>query len=86
MEKLEASIYCAGGKGKMEIRVDSLSGPLLGTIPVNATSISAKYQNVSCKIDDINGRKDLYLKFVGTEKYRVEIDYFRFTEYGTTKK
>jgi hypothetical protein len=77
-EKFVSSINCTGGKGTIEIIADSLSGLHLGAVSINVANNSPLHRIVSCKIENIKGVKDIYLKFIGDENYKMEIDYFKF--------
>jgi hypothetical protein len=77
-EKFEVSMSGIEGKGRIEIRVDSISGLILGTVPVDASNKTSTFNDVSCKIKYVDGKRDLYLKFIGDEKCKMEIDFFSF--------
>jgi len=52
-------------RSKIEVRIRSATGPLLGTIDVPNTGNWGNYQNTSKKISSRNGTHDLYLVFKG---------------------
>lgn len=75
--KLEAALLHSQGNGTIEIRIDSLSGPLIGKISKNEKSNTQ--ESLICKIKTIVGKRDLYLEFVGDANFKTEIDYFKFS-------
>ncbi len=59
---------------KIELRLGSASGTLIGTLTVPSTGGWNDYEEKSCSITNTTGIKDLYLVFSGP----VNIDYFIF--------
>lgn len=66
--------------GKIELRLDSEDGKLIGTCSVPRTGGEQKWENTSCEIKGATGVHDLYLKFVG------EGDLFNFNWWKFKKK
>ena len=66
--------------GTVEIRIDAVSGPLIGTANINATSTGnwTTYQIVSAAISQTTGTHDLYFVFkpVAGNNYVGNFDYF----------
>ncbi|HOQ37539.1 MAG TPA: carbohydrate-binding protein [Acetivibrio sp.] len=60
----------------IELRIDSPTGTLIGTLPVKATGGFNAYEEQSCNISKVTGKHDLYLVFKGA----VNIDWFIFGE------
>ena len=58
----------------IELRLNSPSGTLIGTLPVSATGDWNTYQEQTCDISGVSGINDLYLVFSGS----VNIDWFIF--------
>lgn len=81
-EKFSARVSNIGGHGIIEIRLDSLSGPVLGVVSVRKTNKMVNYLDVSCKIKKVSGRRDVYLRFTGNEKNSFNLNYFHFTKIG----
>ena len=54
----------AGGGGKMELYLDTLNGPLIGTCDVSTSG--AGWTKVSCPVNGPSGTHFLYLKFTGS--------------------
>jgi arabinoxylan arabinofuranohydrolase len=69
----------AGTTGcKIEIRIGSSEGLLLGTCDVSATGGPQEWKESSCKIRRITGVIDLCLKFVGGEGDLFNVDWWQF--------
>ncbi len=64
--------------GKIEVRENGASGPLLGSCIVPNTGSWDTYQNVNCNLTNSAGTKKIYLKFVGTSPHLLNLDWFRF--------
>ncbi len=79
-EKFSARIGNIGGKGKIEIRLDSLSGTSLGEVSVLRTGNHQPYSTVSCEIEKISGKRDVYLLFTGKNKKLFRLNYLKFNE------
>lgn len=76
--KIEVSLQNIHGKGTLEIREGSLSGKLLGCISIKTSEEKEQTQKFSTSIKKIQGKKDIYLKFKGNEKFKTKLDSFRF--------
>ncbi|MBN2738197.1 MAG: family 43 glycosylhydrolase [Spirochaetales bacterium] len=61
----DARVASAGSGGKIEIRINSQSGTLIGTCNVSGTGGWQNWQTVSCDISGATGVQDLYFKFTG---------------------
>ncbi len=66
----------------IELRLNSPTGTLIGTLPVESTGGFNAYQEQTCNISKVTGENDLYLIFKGA----VNIDWFTFTGGSTGKK
>ncbi|NLD50971.1 MAG: carbohydrate-binding protein, partial [Clostridiaceae bacterium] len=66
--------------GSMEIRLDSITGPLLGTCEVGGTGDWQTYTNVTCSVTAASGTHDLYLIFTGGSDYLFNVNWFKFTK------
>ena len=74
-------VSVAGEKGgKIEVRVGSPEGLVLGTCDVSPTGGSQEWKEVSCQIRKITGVIDVCLKFVGGEGDLFNIDWWQFTK------
>ena len=68
------------GNGKIEIRLDSLAGSLLGEVSYKEREMQNKSNLVSCDMNPLTGRRDVYLVFSGDAETRFNLDWFRFSE------
>lgn len=66
--------------GNIEIRLDSITGPLAGTCKVSGTGDWSTWDNSTCDVTDVKGTHDLYLKFTGGDGYLFNVNWFKFTE------
>jgi arabinoxylan arabinofuranohydrolase len=58
-------VASAGGGGKIELRVGSVAGTLVGTCDVKGTGGWTSWANVSCPVKGATGTQDLFLRFTG---------------------
>ncbi len=74
----KARTSSATNGGKIEIRLDSITGPLAGTCTVAGTSDWQTFIDASCDVSGVNGKHDLYLKFTGESGYLFNLNWFQF--------
>ncbi|MGF7029293.1 pectate lyase [Paenibacillus mucilaginosus] len=74
---LEARVAPEAG-GSMEVRLDSLTGPLAGTCKVSDTNSSQTWETKSCSVSGVSVTNDVYLKFTGSSGSLFNIDWFKF--------
>jgi arabinoxylan arabinofuranohydrolase len=77
-KKFTTRVASAEAGGKIELRVGSLDGKLIGTCEVANTGGGQEWKDVSCEVAGATGVQDLYLKFVGSEKPSFNLDHWRF--------
>ncbi|EPR09373.1 carbohydrate-binding protein [Ruminiclostridium papyrosolvens] len=82
----KARVSSATSGGKIEIRLDSATGTLVGTCPVAGTGDWQTFSDVECNISGVSGKHDLYLKFTGDSGYLFNLNWFTFTEESNTVK
>jgi glucosylceramidase len=70
--------------GNIEVRLDSLTGALVGTCSVQSTGGWQTWVTKSCGISGASGMHNLYLKFTGGTGYLLNINWFKFTASGAT--
>lgn len=75
----EASVASATNGGKIELRLDSVDGPLVGTLDVPATGGWQEWTTATCDVEGAQGVHDLYLKFTGGDGYLFNVDWWKFT-------
>ncbi|MBR1529009.1 MAG: family 43 glycosylhydrolase [Oscillospiraceae bacterium] len=83
-EQFTASIASATNGGKIEIRLDSKDGTLLGTCDVPATDGWQNWKEVSCDIDTVSGEHDIYFVFTGGSGFLFNIDWWQFSGAGSS--
>jgi pectate lyase len=68
--------------GSIEIRLDSLTGTLLGTCAVSNTGGWQTYATQSCAVNgsSATGLHNVYLKFTGASGYLFNINWFKFSK------
>jgi arabinoxylan arabinofuranohydrolase len=77
-KQFSARVASAEAAGRIELRLGSPDGKLIGTCQVENTGGWQQWADVSCDISDATGVQDLYLKFTGGEKPLLNLDYWRF--------
>jgi hypothetical protein len=78
----QARVSSAANGGNIEIRLDSITGPLAGTCPVAGTGDWQTFSDVKCNVSEISGKHDVYLKFTGESGYLFNINWFTFSKTG----
>ena len=76
----EARVASASNGGTIELRLDSITGPLVGTCTVNGTGDwQSAWENVTCEVSGAKGVHDLYLKFTGGKSYLFNLNWWKFS-------
>ena len=65
--------------GIIELHIDSLNGPLIGTCRISGTESWEAWKDFSCEIEPVRGVRDLYLVFRGKDGYLFNMNFFHFT-------
>ncbi len=76
----QARVSSATSGGNIEIRLDSITGTLVGTCPVTATGDWQTWTDAKCSISGVTGKHNLYLKFTGGSGYLFNFNWFKFTK------
>jgi hypothetical protein len=66
------------GGGTIELRLDSLTGPIIGTIPVASTGSWNTYETFSTTLSGISGTHTLYLSFIGEAGNLMNLNWFEW--------
>ena len=75
-----ASVANARPGSRIELRVDRVDGPVIGTLQLDGAASGKPWREVSAPVSGATGRRDLYLLFKGGwEPSLVDVDYWRFT-------
>ncbi len=78
-ESFHARVASSTNGGNIEIRLDSLTGPLAGICPVAGTGGWQTWADATCNVSGVSGKHDLYLKFTGGSGYLFNLNWFKFT-------
>jgi hypothetical protein len=81
-ESFEARVASATKGGKIELRLDSTNGTLVGTCKVRGTGGWQTWVNKSCKVSGAAGVHDLYLKFTGESGSLFTFNWWKFKSHG----
>ena len=68
----------AGGGGNIELRLNSLTGTLVGTCAVAPTGGWQRWTTASCSVSGASGVHDLYLKFTGGTGNLFNVNWWQF--------
>lgn len=75
---LEVNVASAGNGGQIEIRLDSLSGPLLGTCTITGTGGLESWVTQSTAVKKVKGVHDTYFVFKRGEGDSFRVNWWRF--------
>ncbi|MCJ1676912.1 family 43 glycosylhydrolase [Streptomyces sp. APSN-46.1] len=65
--------------GRVELHLDSATGPTVGTCTVSGTGGWQTWSTVSCPVTGATGTHDLYLRFAGGSGYLFNMSWWQFT-------
>ncbi|MFG1949381.1 family 43 glycosylhydrolase [Nonomuraea sp. NPDC048826] len=77
-----ARVASATSGGRIELRLGSATGTLVGTCTVSGTGGWQTWSSVTCPVSGATGTRDLYLRFAGGSGYLLNLDWWRFTPSG----
>ncbi len=80
----EARVSSASSGGKIELRLDSPTGKLIGTCNVSGTGGWQSWETKSCNVSGVSGLHNLYLVFTGSGGFLLNINWWKFTEQTTS--
>jgi len=75
-KKFSASVASIGENNKIEIRLGSPTGKIIGTLAIPATGSGQTWKEASCKVEHTTGKQDLYLTVKGADKPEINIDWW----------
>jgi hypothetical protein len=78
--KFLASVASATDGAAIELRLDGLSGELIGILKVKPTGALDKWKTQSCRVKGAKGVHDLYLKFTGNSSPLMNFDWWKFNK------
>jgi hypothetical protein len=76
--KFTASVASAADGGSIDLRLDSVSGALVGTLKVKPTGDPNKWESQSCDVSGAKGVHNLFLKFSGGDGKQLNFDWWKF--------
>lgn len=79
----EARVASANSGGNIEIRLDSLTGTLVGTCAVAGTGGWQTWVDKTCQVTGATGTHDLYLKFTGGSGFLFNMNTWKFNGAST---
>lgn len=74
-----ARVASATGGGRIELRLGSATGTLVGTCTVAGTGGWQNWTSVTCPVSGATGTRDLYLRFAGGSGYLLNLNWWQFT-------
>jgi len=73
-----ARVASATGGGRIEVRLDSTGGPVVGTCNVPGTGGWQTWTTVSCGVSGATGTRDLFLRFAGGSGFLFNVNWWQF--------
>ncbi|MBN1758189.1 MAG: carbohydrate-binding protein, partial [Chitinispirillaceae bacterium] len=77
-ESFMARVASGSSGGKIELRLDTLTGPLAGTCTVSGTGGWQTWKTVTCDVSGAKGKHDLYFKFTGGSGLLFNFNWWKF--------
>lgn len=74
----EASVATSTAGGNIEIRIDSLTGPIVGSLSVKNTGGFDSWKNQSANVKNTKGIHDVFFIFKGGEGNLFNVDWWQF--------
>jgi arabinoxylan arabinofuranohydrolase len=76
--KFLASVAATAEGNAIELRIDSLTSDVIGTLKVQPTGALEKWETQSATVSGVKGIHDLYLKFTGSGAPLMNVDTWKF--------
>lgn len=77
---VEFRVASATNGGTIEIRLDSVDGPLAGTCEVGNTGGWQSWITKTCELRGVKGRHDVFFRFVGGSGYLLNVNEWKFNQ------
>lgn len=77
-KSFEARVASGSSGGKIEIRLDSLTGTLIGTLTVLGTGGWQEWTTEKCDVSNVTGVHDVFFKFTGGSSYLLNFSKWKF--------
>jgi len=78
ISKFEAMLASSESGGKIELRIDSLDGTVIGTLNVDKTDGWEDWKKQSIEVSNIKGTHDLYMVFSGESEHSFNLADWKF--------
>ncbi|MDP4183394.1 MAG: carbohydrate-binding protein, partial [Bacillota bacterium] len=75
----QARVASGTSGGNIEIRLDSITGSLVGTCPVTGTGDWQTWSTATCSVSGVSGTHNLYLEFTGGSGYLFNLNCWKFS-------
>jgi len=79
-KSFSAGVASESSGGNIEIHLDSLTGPLVGSCAVPSTGGGQNWVTESCKVSGAKGVHDLYFVFTGGSGFVFNFDWWKFSK------
>jgi len=77
-QSFQARVASGTSGGDIEVRLDSVTGELIGTCQVEGTDDWQTFDTVKCNVSGASGNHDVYLKFTGGSGYLFNVNWWKF--------
>ena len=74
----EARVASGSNGGKIEVHLDTTTGPLVATCDVSGTGGWQTWKTVSCDVSGAEGKHDIYFKFTGGSGLLFNFNWWKF--------
>ncbi|HEX2955402.1 MAG TPA: family 43 glycosylhydrolase [Chitinispirillaceae bacterium] len=74
-----ARVASGASGGKIELRLGSQTGKLVGTCEIQGTGGWDKWITKTCDVSDVTGKQDLFFKFTGSSGFLFNFNWWKFT-------
>ncbi|GIJ20681.1 hypothetical protein Vlu01_13050 [Micromonospora lutea] len=78
-----ARVASAASGGRIEVRLDSASGPIVGTCTVAGSGGWQNWTTTSCGVSGATGTRDLFLRFTGGSGSLFNVNWWQFAGGGS---
>ncbi|KAK4233362.1 carbohydrate-binding protein, partial [Achaetomium macrosporum] len=75
-----ARVASGGSGGKIELRLGSTSGTLVGTLNVPATGGWQTWSSMNCTVSGATGTQDLFFRFTGGSGELFRFNWWQFSQ------
>ncbi|WP_335868957.1 beta-1,3-glucanase family protein [Bacillus sp. 2205SS5-2] len=80
VKEIQARVASNTAGGEIEVRLDSVTGPILATVAVSHTGGWQSWNSITTEIANIAGIHDVYLSFKGSGEGLMNLNWIKFTK------